>query len=235
MDKLIADGIQVDMILTDPPYGTTKCKWDNIIPFDKMWDKINKIIRPDGAICLFGSEPFSSNLRISNINNYKYDWVWDKVTAKGHLVAKIRPMQETENISIFSNSKITYYPIMELREKERKDVNVEYSRTEIIGGKTTKSMKKIIRKYRYPKNIIKVSNASQKNKLHPTQKPVELLEYLIKSYTKEGEIVLDFTMGSGSTGVAALNLHRKFIGIELEEKYFNIAQDRILNSIKISQ
>ena len=133
MDKLIEDGIKVDMVLTDPPYGTTKCKWDNIIPLNDMWERINKLVRPDGAICLFGSEPFSSNLRMSNVDNYKYDWVWDKVTAKGHLVAKIRPMQETENISVFGNRKITYYPIMELREKERKDVNVEYSRTEIIG------------------------------------------------------------------------------------------------------
>ena len=227
MDKLIEDGVKVDMILTDPPYGTTKCKWDNIIPLNDMWDKINKIVRSDGAICLFGSEPFSSNLRMSNVDNYKYDWVWDKVTAKGHLVAKIRPMQETENISVFGNSKITYYPIMELREKERKDVNVEYSRTEIMGGKTTKEMEKITRKYRYPKNIIRVSNASQKDKLHPTQKPVDLLEYLIKTYTKEDEIVPDFTMGSGSTGVACINTNRKFIGIELDEKYFEIARNRI--------
>ena len=180
----------IDMILCDLPYGTTACKWDVVIPFDKLWAQYNRIIKDNGAIALFGSEPFSSALRMSNIKNYKYDWIWDKVTAKGHLVAKIRPMQETENISIFGYHKINYYPVMELRNKERKDVSVEYSRTEIIGGKTTKEPQKIIRKYKYPKNIIKISNASQKNKLHPTQKPIALLEYLIKTYTQENETVL---------------------------------------------
>lgn len=220
----------VDMILCDLPYGTTACKWDTVIPFEPLWEQYNRVIKNNGAIVLFGSEPFSSYLRMSNIKNYKYDWIWDKVTAKGHLVAKIRPMQETENISVFGNSKITYYPIMELREKERKDVNVEYSRTEIMGGKTTKEMEKITRKYRYPKNIIRVSNASQKDKFHPTQKPVALLEYLIKTYTNEGDIVLDNCMGSGSTGVACVNTNRNFIGIELDKDYFNIAKERIENA-----
>ena len=220
----------VDMILCDLPYGTTSCKWDTVIPFEPLWEQYNRVIKNNGAIVLFGSEPFSSYLRMSNIKNYKYDWIWDKVTAKGHLVAKIRPMQETENISVFGNSKITYYPIMELREKERKDVNVEYSRTEIMGGKTTKEMEKITRKYRYPKNIIRVSNASQKDKFHPTQKPVALLEYLIKTYTNEGDIVLDNCMGSGSTGVACVNTNRNFIGIELDKDYFNIAKERIENA-----
>ena len=220
----------VDMILCDLPYGTTACKCDTVIPFESVWEHYNRVIKDNGAIVLFGSEPFSSYLRMSNIKNYKYDWIWDKVTAKGHLVAKIRPMQETENISVFGNSKITYYPIMELREKERKDVNVEYSRTEIMGGKTTKEMEKITRKYRYPKNIIRVSNASQKDKFHPTQKPVALLEYLIKTYTNEGDIVLDNCMGSGSTGVACVNTNRNFIGIELDKDYFNIAKKRIKNA-----
>ena len=230
MDKLIEQGVKVDAIITDPPYGTTACKWDSVIPFDEMWKRLNLLIKENGAIVLFGTEPFSSVLRVSNIKNYKYDWVWDKVTAKGHLVAKIRPMQQTEYISVFgSGKKINYYPIMQLREKERKDVNVEYSRTEIMGGKTTKEKEKIIRKYRYPKNILTFSNASQKDKLHPTQKPVGLLEYLIKTYTNEDEVILDFTMGSGSTGVACLNTNRKFIGIELDEKYFEIAKNRIEN------
>ena len=220
----------VNMILCDLPYGTTACKWDTVIPFEPLWEHYNRVIKDNGAIVLFGSEPFSSYLRMSNIKNYKYDWIWDKVTAKGHLVAKIRPMQETENISVFGNSKITYYPIMELREKERKDVNVEYSRTEIMGGKTTKEMEKITRKYRYPKNIIRVSNASQKDKFHPTQKPVALLEYLIKTYTNEGDIVLDNCMGSGSTGVACVSTNRNFIGIELDKDYFNIAKERIENA-----
>lgn len=217
----------VDFILTDPPYGTTACKWDSVIPFDLMWEQLKRIIKPNGAIVLFGSEPFSSALRMSNIKQYKYDWVWDKVTAKGHLVAKIRPMQQVENIIVFGDGKINYYPIMVNRDKPRKDVDVEYSRTEIMGGKTTKQQSKIVRDKKYPKNVLQFSNASQKGKLHPTQKPVALLEYLIKTYTQENETVLDFTMGSGSTIVAALNTNRKSIGIEMDENYFNIAKERI--------
>ena len=224
MDDLINQGIKVDMILTDPPYGTTKCKWDNIIPLNEMWNRINKLVKEDGAICIFGSEPYSSNLRMSNVNNYKYDWIWDKVKPNGHLVAKYRPMQQTENISVFGNGKITYYPIMTDREKPKK--SKEYSRTEIMGGETSDTEGKII-KQKYPKNLITFSNASQKDKFHPTQKNVDLLEYLIKTYTLQDETVLDFTMGSGSTGVACINTNRNFIGIELDETYFNIAKERI--------
>lgn len=227
--KEIPDG-SVDLILTDPPYGTTACKWDTVIPFEPMWSELKRIIKPNGAIVLFGSEPFSSALRMSNIKQYKYDWIWDKVTAKGHLVAKIRPMQQTENISVFGCGKIQYFPIMVKRDVVRNDVSVEYSRTEIVGGKTTKDMKKISREFKYPKNVLIFSNASQKDKLHPTQKPVALLEYLIKTYTQEGETVLDFTCGSGSTLVAAKNTKRNAIGIELDEKYFEIAKNRILKT-----
>ena len=224
--KKIPDG-SVDMVLTDPPYGTTACKWDSVIPFEPMWAELKRIIKHNGAIVLFGSEPFSSALRMSNIKQYKYDWVWDKVTAKGHLVAKIRPMQQTENILVFGDGKINYYPIMVERDKPRKDVDVEYSRTEIMGGKTTKPQSKIVRDKKYPKNLLTFSNASQKDKFHPTQKPVPLLEYLIKTYTQENETVLDFTMGSGSTGVACVNSNRNFIGVELDDNYFNIAEKRI--------
>ena len=224
--KEIPDG-SVDMVLTDPPYGTTACKWDSVIPFEPMWEQLKRVIKPNGAIVLFGSEPFSSALRMSNIKQYKYDWTWDKVTAKGHLVAKIRPMQQTEVISVFGVGKIKYKPIMTEREVARKDVDSEYSRTELVGGETTKKQSKIVRTQRYPKTILTFSNASQKNKLHPTQKPVALMEYLIKTYTNEGDTVLDFTMGSGTTGVACVNTNRNFIGIELDEGYFKIAQDRI--------
>ena len=217
----------IDAIITDPPYGTTACKWDSVIPFEPLWEQLKRVIKPNGAIVLFGSEPFSSALRMSNIKQYKYDWTWDKVTAKGHLVAKIRPMQQTEVISVFGVGKIKYKPIMTEREVARKDVDSEYSRTELVGGETTKKQSKIVRTQRYPKTILTFSNASQKNKLHPTQKPVALMEYLIRTYTNEGETVLDFTMGSGSTGVACVNLNRNFIGIELDENYFNIAKDRI--------
>ena len=213
----------IDMILCDLPYGTTKCKWDVVIPFDKLWEQYNRIIKDNGAILLFGSEPFSSKLRLSNKENYKYDWIWDKVKPNGHLVAKYRPMQRTENISVFGNGKLNYYPIMVDRDKPKK--SKEYSRTEIMGG-ISNSTEKIVNK-KYPQNVLIYSNASQKNKLHPTQKPVELLEYLIKTYTNENDLVLDNCMGSGSTGVACKNLNRNFIGIELDENYFNIAKERI--------
>lgn len=167
--KEIPDG-SVDLILTDPPYGTTACKWDSVIPFDLMWEQLKRIIKPNGAIVLFGSEPFSSALRMSNIKQYKYDWVWDKVTAKGHLVAKIRPMQQVENIIVFGDGKINYYPIMVNRDKPRKDVDVEYSRTEIMGGKTTKQQSKIVRDKKYPKNVLQFSNASQKGEVAPHTK-----------------------------------------------------------------
>lgn len=216
----------IDMILCDLPYGTTKCKWDIIIPFKKLWENYNRIIKNNGAIVLFGTEPFSSELRISNIKNYKYDWVWDKVKPNGHLVAKYRPMQRSENISVFGNNKINYFPIME--ERENPKISKEYSRTEIMGGKYKNLDGKVLNK-KYPQTILKFSNACQKNKYHPTQKPIELLEYIIKTYTNENMIVLDNCMGSGSTCVASKKLNRKYIGIEKEEKYFNIAVERLKN------
>lgn len=224
MDKLIEEGIKVDMILTDPPYGTTACKWDSVIPFEPMWKRLNRIIKPNGAICLFGSEPFSSALRMSNIKNFKYDWIWNKKKGGNPLLSKIQPIKITENISVFGKNKVNYYPIMTERDKPK-------SRGKNTGKKseTTNNVWVENKTYThlYPKNIIEFSNASQKGKLHPTQKPIALLEYLIKTYTNEGETVLDFTMGSGSTGVACINTNRKFIGIELDEKYFEIARNRI--------
>lgn len=216
----------VDLILTDPPYGTTACKWDSIIPFEPMWEQLNRIIKSNGAIVLFGSEPFSSALRMSNIKNYKYDWKWDKAKPSGFQVAKYRPMQRTEDIIVFSygKQKISYYPIMENREKIKK--SRIYSSSDSNPIKYNDGKERVYDK-KYPQSLLVFSNANQKNKVHPTQKPVALLEYLIKTYTLEGETVLDFTMGSGSTGVACLNTNRNFIGIELDEGYFNIAQNRI--------
>ena len=219
---LIPDN-SIDCIITDPPYGTTACKWDSIIPFDKMWEQLNRIIKPNGAIVLFGSEPFSSALRMSNIKNYKYDWKWDKVKPVGHLVAKHRPMQRLEDIMIFGSGKINYYPIMIKRDKDKQ--SKEYRRTEIMGGKKTGSIK--ILKDKHPQGIIVISNANQNGKVHPTQKPLELMEYLVKTYTKESETILDFTVGSGSTLVASKNLNRKFIGIEKEVKYYDLAVARV--------
>ena len=234
MDKLIEEGIKVDMILTDPPYGTTGCKWDSVISLDEMWKRINKLIKDNGAICLFGSEPFSSNLRMSNIKNYKYDWYWNKNKPSGALVAKKQPMKAVETISIFYKKQCIYNPQMikrteeELKRLSKKSVYT--IGTEVDDRKWGKSGNRDDNKLKYPKNILiykTVFNRSKEKTPHPTQKPVDLLEYLIKTYTNEGDLVLDFTMGSGSTGVACLNTNRKFIGIELDEKYFNIAKNRI--------
>lgn len=225
MDRLIKKGVKFDAIITDPPYGTTACKWDSIIPFDSMWERLNKLIKDNSAIVLFGSEPFSSHLRVSNIKNFKYDWIWNKKKGGSPLLSKIQPIKIFEIISVFGKGKINYYPVMVDRDKPK-------SRGKNRGtiSDTTNncfSEDKIYTQY-YPKAIIEFSNASQKNKFHPTQKPVELMEYLINTYTQENEIILDFTCGSGSTLLAARNLKRKCIGIELEEKYCEIAKNRLI-------
>ena len=217
----------IDMILCDLPYGTTNCKWDNIIPFEPLWEQYNRIIKNNGAIVLFASEPFASKLRLSNLKMYKYDWVWDKVVAKGHLVSKFRPMQKTEYILVFGRERINYYPIMIDRKKEEYHIGKEAKRTELLGGNQQQQSYKLYTKY-FPTNLLIFNNHNPRNKLHPTQKPVALLEYLIKTYTNENETVLDNCMGSGSTGVACVNTNRNFIGIELDPNYFEMAKKRIL-------
>jgi site-specific DNA-methyltransferase (adenine-specific) len=226
MDRMIEEGIKVDAIITDPPYGTTACKWDSVIDFEEMWLRLNRLIKPNGAIVLFGSEPFSSALRMSNIKNYKYDWVWDKKKGGNPLLSKIQPIKIFENILIFEKSgkKVKYYPIMEKRDKVKYRGKNKGTISDSTGNSFTENKAYT---HKYPKAILEVSNASQKGKVHPTQKPVALMEYLIKTYTNENELVLDFTMGSGTTGVACKNLNRDFIGIELDEDYFKIAKERI--------
>ena len=213
----------VDLILTDPPYGTTACKWDSVIDFDLMWEQLKRIIKPNGAIVLFGSEPFSSALRMSNVKQYKYDWIWDKKLPSGMQIAKYRPMQRHENILVFCcNGTPNYYPI-KTPQKER--TGKIYSRSETSPIKYDDGKLKTY-KDKNPQSILEFYKRDGKA-LHPTQKPVDLLEYLIKTYTQEGETVLDFTIGSGSTIVAALNTNRKVIGIEMDEGYFDIAKERI--------
>jgi len=228
--KEIPDG-SVDLILADPPYGTTACKWDSVIPFEEMWLRLNKLIKPNGAIVLFGSEPFSSALRMSNIKNYKYDWVWEKAVGSNFAVAKYQPLKEHENIMIFSLNKHNYYPIKEPRKGSgAKRLKNEYksngTKTEVTGMVSNRKGKKYD-ELKYPSSVQYFNNRDKYRGLHPTQKPVALMEYLIKTYTNEGETVLDFVMGSGTTGVACKNTGRKFIGIEKDETYFKIAQDRI--------
>lgn len=233
MDKLIEQGIKVDAIITDPPYGTTACKWDSVIDFDVMWKRLNQLIKPNGAIVLFGSEPFSSALRMSNIEMYRYDWIWNKIKAGNFALGNRQPLKTHEIVSIFSIKTHNYYPQKIQLEKPqtrhlgKKSINRADGFTGGIGkeikyGKDYDPTKKL------PISIQIFKKDNYKgNRLHPTQKPVALLEYLVKTYTDEGDTVLDFTMGSGTTGVACKNLNRKFIGIEKDEKYFNIAKERI--------
>jgi site-specific DNA-methyltransferase (adenine-specific) len=208
----------VDMCLTDPPYGTTACKWDTVIPFEPMWNELYRIVKDNGAICLFGSEPFSSALRMSNIKMFKYDWYLNKNNPTGNLNANKMPMRKIEILSVF-NSRI-YYP------QGLKPYNKINKRGKINKTMNPNRGEQFQKWTNYPVNLIEFKR-EYKNRYHPTQKPVTLLEYLIKTYTLEGETVLDFTMGSGSTGVACVNLKRKFIGIEKDEKYFDIAVKRI--------
>ena len=218
----------IDMILCDLPYGTTQNKWDSIIPLDKLWEQYERIIKYNGMICLTSSEPFTNKLINSKPKQFKYyDLVWDKVSTTGFLNAKRQPLRRHEQIICFYKKQTTYNPIMEIRGKPRNkgSYNKKQGDGDMCYGKF-ENITSFNNEY-YPTSVIQISNASQKGKVHPTQKPVELLEYLIKTYTNEEEIVLDNCMGSGSTGVAALNLHRKFIGMELDEKYFNIARERI--------
>jgi len=221
MDNLIKENIKVDAIITDPPYGTTDCKWDSIIPLDKMWEKINKLTNERTPIILFGNEPFSSHLRISNLKYYKYDWKWNKTQITGFLNAKKQPLRKMEDIMVFYKKQPSYNPQMTKGKPysiKRKHSTDNYSKQ--IENETKNNGE------RYPTNLIDIPQIRVKGG-HPTQKPVELMEYLIKTYTNENDLILDFTMGSGSTGVACKNLNRRFIGIELEEKYYKMARKRI--------
>lgn len=225
MDKMIDQGVQVDAIITDPPYGTTACKWDSIIPFDEMWERLNKLIKPNGAIVLFGAEPFSSFLRVSNIKDFKYDWTWEKSKATGFLNSKKQPLRAHEVISVFYKKQPTYNPQMTQGEAYDKGVRKQQTEDDVYGAFEQVQVKSSGE--RYPRSVQYFKTAEREGGYHKTQKPVTLMEYLVKTYTNEGEIVLDFTMGSGSTGVACINTNRKFIGIELDPEYFEIAKERV--------
>lgn len=239
MDKLVEKGIKFDAIITDPPYGTTACKWDSAIPFDDMWERLNKIIEDNGAIALFGSEPFSSYLRTSNIKLYKYDWIWEKNTGSNFLQANYQPIKRHEIISVFGKNpvsytknglKMNYNPIMNEDGKvysDRKEQNIEVGLNS-WQGRMSKDYKFKRNKNTgtFPISILKFEGVIN-NRLHPTQKPLDLMEYLINTYTNENELILDFTCGSGTTLLASRNLKRRCIGIELEEKYCEIAKQRL--------
>ena len=227
--KEIPDG-SVDMILTDPPYGTTACKWDSIIPLEPMWEQLKRIIKPSGAIVMTASQPFTSILVCSNLKMFKCEWIWEKDGGSNFATVKYQPMKEHESVLIFGKGKTTYNQIKQERIGSRKGkdtTTIDSGRRESVYGAQQGGKRLNVGKMRCPRSI---QRFSRERGLHPTQKPVALMEYLIKTYTNEGETVLDFTMGSGTTGVAAKNLNRKFIGIEMDEGYFNIAKERIEKS-----
>jgi len=213
----------VDLVLTDPPYGTTACKWDTVIPFEPLWEQLKRVRQSNAAIVLTATQPFTSTLVASNLKEFRYCWVWDKQVGRGHLVAKKRPMARHEDVCVFYGKPPTYTPQMTKREKPIR--GKEGKRTSIMGGESNGY--EAVYEYKYPQTIISVPSEGNAHKLHPTQKPVALMEYLIRTYTKEGDTVMDFTMGSGTTGVACKRLGRNFVGIELDPEYFKIASRRI--------
>ena len=236
----------VDLILTDPPYGTTACKWDSVIDLALMWEQLKRIIKPNRATVLFGKEPFSSLLRCSNLEMFKYDWIWRKDTKSNFMQASNQPLNNIEFISVFSKGyarnfkkgdklaelKMTYNP--QMKEGVAYKIPKATKTTAIFGenhknGKYEHKQKDTTK--RYPYNLLEFN--TDKDKFHPTQKPVALMEYLIKTYSNEGETVLDFTAGSFSTGVACINTNRKFIGIEMDDTYFDIGSKRILGEINV--
>jgi len=233
--KEIPDG-SVDLVLTDPPYGTTACKWDSIIPLDQMWAELKRIIKPNGAIVMTASQPFTTTLISSNMKMFKYCWVWDKIRASNFFAAKFQPLNNTEDVIVFSHggcnngtkNPVPYFP------QGIENCSIVAKNSKSVGGKIGDAHKtSMVRggEYKqtttgYPNKVIRFIR--DKKPVHPTQKPVALMEYLIKTYTNEGETVLDFTQGSGSTGCAAVNTGRKYIGIEMDNHYFNISKERIL-------
>jgi site-specific DNA-methyltransferase (adenine-specific) len=224
----------IDMILTDPPYGTTACKWDSVIPFKPMWEQLERVTKKNGAIVFTASQPFTSLLVMSNLDMFKYTWVYKKRCASNFAQARYAPMKEHEDVLVFAKGKVNYYPIKEERQgggsKRVKHLFSDATRhkTGKFVGAMSGDYNKKADELRYPSSIQEFNNrASGDRGMHPTQKPVALMEYLIKTYTNENETVLDFTMGSGTTGVACKNLNRNFIGIELDQDYFEIAKKRI--------
>ena len=221
----------VDLVLVDLPYGTTQNKWDSVIDLESMWEQLKRICSDNTPKIMFAQTPFDKVLGCSNLKDLKYEWIWEKTTATGHLNAKKMPMKAHENILVFYDKLPTYNPQKTSGHKpansytKHQDDGSNYGKTKVGvsgGGQTD----------RYPRSVQVFKTDKQKVSLHPTQKPVALLEYLINTYSNEGDTVLDFTMGSGSTGVACVNTNRNFIGVELDDNYFNIAKDRIDNAVK---
>ena len=224
MDKIADKG--VDMILCDLPYGTTACKWDSVIPFEPLWKHYERIIKDNGAIVLTASQPFTSALVMSNAKLFRYEWIWNKKLAGNAILAKKQPLKIHENVLVF-NSKI--YQPQKVKGKMRSKMTggLDTNSVETIRNSSSYCEENVNDEY-YPTSIQEFTVANMRvGRLHPTQKPLDLMEYLIKTYTNEGETVLDNCMGSGTTGIACVNTNRNFIGIEKNDKYFEIAENRI--------
>src|SRR5574344_31049 len=227
------DDKSIDMVLCDLPYGTTACKWDVIIPFEPLWEQYKRIIKDNGAIVLTAIQPFTSALVMSNPKMFKYEWIWEKAVGSNFAVLKYQPMKEHENVLVFSKESHNYYPIKEPRKGNGNErIKHNYNELKSKTGEANGSLKNIgkIEKYnelRNPSSVQYFNNREQSRGLHPTQKPVALFEYLIKTYTNEGDLVLDNCAGSGTTAIACMNTNRNYILIEKEQKYYNIIQDRI--------
>ena len=224
----------IDAIIADLPYGTTSCKWDAVIPFEPLWEQYKRIIKDNGAIVLFGSQPFTSALVMSNPKWFKCQWIWNKQRAGNFQLAKYQPLKITEDICVFGNGRINYYPIPtplceSSKNRNKYAIDGRVSLLNHMASGEYKPQYNFGKEHGYPKNILEFKREYRPS--HPTQKPVALIEYLIKTYTNEGELVLDNAMGSGTTGIACLNTNRRFIGIEKDDKYFDIAYNRIKNHI----
>ena len=237
----IPDG-SVDMVLCDLPYGTTQCKWDTVIPFEPMWEQYKRVLAPDAPVVLFGDEPFSSMLRMSNLQWYKYDWYWRKSRPSGFTNAKLKPLKDIETISIFSTGMTANGSTRNMLYNPQglQDCDLDWSRPSrylnnsgVSPARKSHSLHRKIEKSGYPRQVLDFSNHNA-DLLHPTQKPVALMEYLIRTYTNEGDLVLDNCMGSGTTGVACINTGRSFIGFEKDADYFNIAHDRISAALSVA-
>ena len=231
--KTIQDN-SIDCVICDPPYGTTPIKWDKVIDFTALWKEYNRIVKPNGAIVIFSQEPFATYLRMSNIKDYKYDWYWEKERLTNVFQIKKRCGKTVENIVVFYKGQCTYNPqkTEHLGKKVTNKIgeNARWSVTQAGYEPTTKPFEYEDDGTRYPTQVLRINRDNPRKRVHPTQKPVALLEYLVKTYTNGGDVVLDNCMGSGTTGVACKNLNRNFIGIEKDETYFNIAKERIENN-----
>jgi site-specific DNA-methyltransferase (adenine-specific) len=215
------------MVLVDLPYGTTACKWDSIIPLDKLWEQYNRICKKDGAMVFTAAQPFTTILAASNLKNFRYEWIWEKPQGTNPMNAKVMPLKSHENILVFYRKKPVYNPQM-WYSTPYSGFSSNTSKIGEVYGSAKSKHRDNPQGSRYPKTVLKFK---QEKGLHPTQKPVEMMEYLIKTYSNEGDVILDNTMGSGTTGVACVNTNRNFIGIEMEENYYKIAEQRISSTV----